>query len=250
MARPWRNCNASLTLLSAVNSLWPHRDKASDGTIGDAEHATRDSDHNPWVVDANGIGVVRARDTDVDGIDAAWLAERLRLLGAAGDRRLIGGGYVIFNRRITKPDFSGWLAYHGINPHTSHIHTSFSRDAAGYDSSAPWNLEGDDLSGYGENINKMLTGADAPSMNLLKPGPDGKIPVPPGMDPDGMAYGLADVRYALTTFIPEVKKSIGENAKAFEALTTALQTMSTAITAMAADIQAIKDALSQPPAQQ
>lgn len=143
----WRNCNASMTLLAYVNARWPLRDKASDGTIGDAAHATRDSDHNPWVIN-NGMGVVRARDIDVDGIDAGWLAEQLRLRGAAGDPRLTGGGYVILNRRITRADFSGWSVYTGVNPHTAHMHVSFSLNAAGYDSTAPWAFgEDDELNG-------------------------------------------------------------------------------------------------------
>lgn len=133
----WRNCNASMRLVEAVNAKWPNRDKTSDGTIGDAAHATRASDHNPWVI-VNGVGVVRARDIDKDGIDAAWLAEELRKLGAAGDPRLAGGGYVIFNRRITSPDFSRWNVYNGSNPHTSHIHVSFSLNQAGFDSNAGW----------------------------------------------------------------------------------------------------------------
>jgi hypothetical protein len=63
-------------------------------------------DHNPWVV-VDGIGVVRARDIDVDGIDARWLAEwLLASAAAAGDPRLTGGGYVIFDAQITTPDFS------------------------------------------------------------------------------------------------------------------------------------------------
>jgi hypothetical protein len=143
MAVPWRNCNASMSLLNAVNARWPLRDKASDGSIGDAEHASRDSDHNPWVI-VNGIGVVRARDIDVDGIDAAWLAEQLRRAGAAGDARLAGGGYLILNRKMTDPSFSGWYTYTGTNPHTSHLHVSFSRNQAGFDSAGPWSfLEGD-----------------------------------------------------------------------------------------------------------
>lgn len=133
----WRNCNASVALVNAVNAKWPNRDKASDGTIGDAAHASRDSDHNPWIVVA-GVGVVRARDIDKDGIDADWLAEELRKLGAAGDPRLAGGGYVIWNRRITTPDFKGWKAYTGSNPHDKHIHVSFSRNEAGFDSNASW----------------------------------------------------------------------------------------------------------------
>ena len=137
----WRNCAASMTLVGEINARWPRRDKASDGTIGDAAHASRNSDHNPWVVVA-GTGVVRARDIDKDGIDAPWLAEWLRRRGEAGDPRLTGGGYVIFNRRITSPDFRGWRAYTGSNPHVAHVHVSFSRNAAGFDSRAPWGLGG------------------------------------------------------------------------------------------------------------
>ncbi len=133
----WRNCAASLTLVAAVNAKWSGRDKGSDGTIGDAAHAARTSDHNPWVI-VDGVGVVRARDIDVDGVDMAWLMEQLRLLGAAGDPRLAGGGYLIFNRRITRSDWSGWAVYKGSNPHDKHGHVSFSRNPAGFDSPAPW----------------------------------------------------------------------------------------------------------------
>lgn len=133
----WRNCNASTALVNAVNAKWPNRSRASDGTIGDAAHATRTSDHNPWVI-LNGMGIVRARDITADGIDAAWLAEELRKLGRAGDHRLRNSGYVIFNRRITTPDFSGWKAYTGTNPHTKHVHVSFALDAAGYDDGGGW----------------------------------------------------------------------------------------------------------------
>ncbi|AXB41312.1 MULTISPECIES: peptidoglycan-binding domain-containing protein [Amycolatopsis] len=123
-----------------MNTRWPKRDKTSDGTIGDAAHASRSSDHNPWVKDAAGVGVVRAIDIDVDGIDAAWLAEHLRQRGRNGDRRLTDGGYVILNRRITNADFSGWHAYTGSNPHTSHVHVSFSRSR--YDDRGTWGIVG------------------------------------------------------------------------------------------------------------
>lgn len=139
MATSWRNCRASIVLADEVNRRWPGRDRASDGTIGDAAHATRISDHNPWMVVAR-VGVVRARDIDKDGIDAPWLVEHLRQLGERGDRRLTGGGYLIFNRRITTPDWRGWRVYTGRNPHTSHVHVSFSRNPAGFDSAAPWGI--------------------------------------------------------------------------------------------------------------
>ena len=135
----WRNCEASLALVREVNARWPGRDRTSDGTIGDAAHASRSSDHNPWIV-VGGVGVVRARDIDVNGIDVGWLFERLRVAGAHGDPRLAGGGYLILNRRITAPDFSGWRVYTGSNPHTGHGHVSFSRSIGGFDSRAPWGI--------------------------------------------------------------------------------------------------------------
>lgn len=139
MAAPWRNCRASITLADEVNRRWPDRDRSSDGTVGDAAHASRSSDHNPWIV-IDKVGVIRARDVDKDGIDAPWLAEFLRRRGEVGDPRLTGGGYVIFNRRITTPDFRGWKVYTGKNPHTAHLHVSFSRNRAGFDSAAAWDL--------------------------------------------------------------------------------------------------------------
>lgn len=137
----WRNCRASLSLLDEVNRRWPNRSKVSDGTVGDASHATRSSDHNPWFVLA-GQGIVRARDITAKGIDAPALCEHLRRLGAAGDNRLTDGGYLIFNRCITKPDFSGWKTYTGSNPHTSHMHVSFSQLPAGFDAVRPWGITG------------------------------------------------------------------------------------------------------------
>lgn len=142
MTDPWRMCVAGATLRAETNARWPRRDKASDGGIGDATHASRSSDHNPWIKKPPppSMGIVRATDTDVNGIDAAWFAEHIRKRGAAGDPRLINGGYVIFNRRITTPDWKGWKVYTGTNPHTSHVHVSFTRDLAEFDLSLPWGI--------------------------------------------------------------------------------------------------------------
>lgn len=135
----WRLARALVSLRDGVNARWPHRDKASDGTIGDTAHKANASasDHNPWLA-VGGVGVVRALDIDVDGIDAGWYAEQLRLLGAAGDSRLTGGGYVIFNKRITRSNWSGWSVYTGKNPHSAHVHVSLSRNPAGFDDPRPW----------------------------------------------------------------------------------------------------------------
>lgn len=139
-ARPWRLARALIQMRAEQNALWPNRDRASDGTIGDASHASRESDHNPWVV-YRGVGVVRAADTDVDRFPAAAFAELVRKLGAGRDRRLNPDGYVIYNRRIASAQHGwAWHAYTGTNPHVHHVHVSVTTAEAGYDSGASWGL--------------------------------------------------------------------------------------------------------------
>jgi hypothetical protein len=92
----WRMAKSLDALLAKVNALSPNRDKSSDGGIGNAEHASRDSDHNPWVTDG-AMGVVTARDFTNDpahGMSSEELAEALR---AAKDERI---KYVISNKKI------------------------------------------------------------------------------------------------------------------------------------------------------
>jgi hypothetical protein len=141
-AQTWHLAGSLVSLKRAVDSHWPKRDKRSDGGIGDEAHQKRGSasDHNPWL-----NNTVRAYDYDADGIDAKWLAESLRLAGLRGDRRLAGAsgdvsdnGYVIHAGLITSPDFSRWVAYSGPNPHTTIVHVSVTRLAAGYEDGSPW----------------------------------------------------------------------------------------------------------------
>lgn len=146
----WRNCIASIKLNDEIKKRYPKREWSSDGTIGDAAHAARNSDHNPWLKDRNGVGVVRARDIDEDldgnpadsGHDAAPLFNHLLGLAKAGDPRINGGGYLIYEAKIYSAT-GNWVArpYTGTaNPHKKHIHLSFSRNPAGYDSDKPWGL--------------------------------------------------------------------------------------------------------------
>lgn len=135
----WRLARSLDVLRDEVNAAAPGRSKVSDGTIGDAAHASRTSDHNPYIKDANGVGVVRALDVTHDpngGMDAHQLAEHVRSLGASGDPRV---RYVISNARIASPT-QGWVwrRYTGTNAHTKHAHISVVEAASGYDSTAPW----------------------------------------------------------------------------------------------------------------
>lgn len=141
-AAPWRLARAVEQVRAEANAANPGRDKRSDGTIGDDDHRNRSSDHNPWVT-VGGRGVVRAVDLDADGLDLPTAFERLRAAARAGRLpQVVGGGYAILNRRITTPDFGGWRAYTGPNPHTAHGHISVSRSAAAFDSPAPWGIFG------------------------------------------------------------------------------------------------------------
>jgi len=135
----WRVAESLEQLLAQVNSLAPNRDKSSDGAIGDAEHASRSSDHNPWVKDGS-IGVVTARDFTNDpahGMSSQKLADAL---AASRDGRI---KYIISNRQIMSgagQDHPAWLwrPYDGINPHDHHCHVSVKQDKAHYDSTQPW----------------------------------------------------------------------------------------------------------------
>jgi hypothetical protein len=139
---PWRVAKALLALREQVNAMAPNRRKKSDGTIGDAAHATRASDHNPWVREA-GVGVVTAMDLTHDptgGCDAGALANALL---ASRDPRI---KYVIFNRRIASHLRKGaaapfeWRPYGGSNPHTHHVHISVREMKTAYDATDPWTI--------------------------------------------------------------------------------------------------------------
>jgi hypothetical protein len=137
----WRLAHSIESLFTEADAANPERDHRSDGHIGDKAHAAlgEATDHNPWLVHM-GRGIVRAADLDADGLDLATAFERARQLAHAGRLpQLLGAGYLIFNGRITKPDYSGWSIYIG-NPHVEHGHISVSRDPGRFDTRAPWGI--------------------------------------------------------------------------------------------------------------
>ena len=111
-------------LREQADDAYPDRKRDSDGTIGDARHQTRKSDHNP---DSN-TGYVRALDLDADfdksSSTAAYIADQIRI-AARTDKRI---AYVIFNKKIASArSLWRWRKYTGVNPHTKHIHISFTK---------------------------------------------------------------------------------------------------------------------------
>jgi hypothetical protein len=139
----WRVGKSLLKLREQVNAKAPNRKMASDGTIGDGRHRTRNSDHNPWITDG-GIGVVTAMDITHDpanGCDAGALARSIR---ASADARV---KYIIWNRQIANSSpINGqpawkWRDYNGRNPHDRHVHISVKSEKTQYDSDSDWFLD-------------------------------------------------------------------------------------------------------------
>ena len=133
----WRVAESLVQLRKQIDVASPKRDKSSDGTIGDTHHASRSSDHNPWVKH-NGMGIVTALDITHDphhGVDCNLIAARLI---RSGDTRL---KYIIFARQIWNPDKSaGWRKYTGANPHTKHMHVSVKASPDEFDSVRVWEI--------------------------------------------------------------------------------------------------------------
>lgn len=111
-------------LRNEVNKLFPNRDKASDGWIGDTSHQARPSDHNPcWSCPGKWEGIVRALDIDIspDGRPNVDLRRQL-LKVTIGDPRVwyvISNGVIYSRTRDFRP-----VAYTGSNGHFAHVHVS------------------------------------------------------------------------------------------------------------------------------
>jgi hypothetical protein len=148
-----------VSLRTEFNRLAPTRDKASDGSIGDAAHQTEASDHNPDdtpgvatpYTDADNIPEVHAIDVDDDLRKSGWSMDKcLEIIitrhRSGQDVRLQN---VIYNRRIWSRSW-GWTAraYTGASAHTEHAHFSARYTTAQESDTRPWGLldaEDDDM---------------------------------------------------------------------------------------------------------
>jgi hypothetical protein len=146
-----------VSLRTEFNRLAPTRDKASDGSIGDAAHQRESSDHNPDETgvtptsDADNINEVHAIDVDDDLHKSGWnMAKCLEIIiirhRTGEDNRLQN---VIYDRRIWSRSW-GWTAraYTGASAHTEHAHFSARYTTAQESDTRPWGLlenEDDDM---------------------------------------------------------------------------------------------------------
>jgi hypothetical protein len=136
-------------LRTELNKIAPTRDKTTDGTIGNAAHQERVSDHNDDEVgkvpirDADGKHEVHALDLDADlrtpGLTMEMVVQHiLRRCRSGQERRL---RYIIYNYRIFEAS-NGWRERRRTSdPHPTWVHFSSSYDTDLEASKASWRLE-------------------------------------------------------------------------------------------------------------
>jgi hypothetical protein len=131
----WYLNKALTTFRAEVDAAYPHRDKASDGTIGDEAHQGGSSDHNP---DSDGSVDAWDMDVEVNGQGAAYAAdvEDLKDVFEAHE----ASQYWIHDRIIASRD-DGWArrSYSGSNPHDKHVH--WNTRSSHEDSTKPWGVD-------------------------------------------------------------------------------------------------------------
>jgi murein L,D-transpeptidase YcbB/YkuD len=141
MGQGWRLAGSLEQLLGEVDARWPGRDRSSDGSIGDAAHRSRVSDHNP-----DAAGVVRALDVDDNDSTPAERGIGDPIAGMIVARRDPRVKYVIYQGRILRSyDRPGvaawsWAPYTGANRHDRHLHVSVVADDRADDRS-PWGVQ-------------------------------------------------------------------------------------------------------------
>jgi putative peptidoglycan binding protein len=184
----WRVARSLDVFLAQLNAARPRRSRASDGSIGDASHQSRKSDHNPWY----GPGIVTARDVTHDPAGGVDIAAVTAELVATRDPRI---KYVIANGRIldSRPGNHPWtwMPYSGPNPHRHHFHLSVVASPA-CDDTRPWGLPmfGGRTTGTPENPETLRRGSMGPAVLQLQRTLNHRYPSYSHLTEDGV-YGVA-----------------------------------------------------------
>jgi hypothetical protein len=138
----WRPAASLLMLRDQINALASKRSTADDGFVGDASHAKRTSDHNPWIQDGQAY-VVSAFDVTHDpngGCDAGHIAESLAQSKDKRTKYLIWKGRIANSEKIGSSPAWTWRQYNGPNRHEHHIHISVLPVKSLYDDVSAWKL--------------------------------------------------------------------------------------------------------------
>lgn len=150
----WYVASSLEQLLGEINASAPWRSKASDGSIGDTSHSSRESDHNP----CDCHQAVCARDFTHDpagGFDSYAFADWLRSRCDSGAERRVK--YIISHGRIASPEQDWtWRAYTGSNPHDHHVHVSVSHPSDLFDDSLPWEWS-EDMPLSDDDVHRIAT---------------------------------------------------------------------------------------------
>jgi hypothetical protein len=229
----WRVARSLDRLLEQVNQMAPGRRKASDGSIGDVRHQTRNSDHNPWVVDGK-TGVVTARDITDDvkgGCSAQAIADAIV---AAKDPRV---KYVIWNRRIVSSAKQPWTwrPYSGSNPHTKHIHVSVLPDKTRYDDTSDWSLTAAEIAKVKTDFGVATVGDMQLAWGRKVDGPFKEkvvaICARLGIDPNFLMAAMAFE--SARTFSPSIQNSASKATGLIQFMPSTATGMGTSISALA-----------------
>lgn len=141
----WRVARTLDVLLAEINASAPKRSKTADGSIGDAAHAVRSSDHNPWFT-YDGRGIVTARDFTHDpagGFDSYAFAEWLLRQQSPRLKYVISRGRIGSGPGGKSP--GRWRAYDGPNAHAHHVHVSVVALPDLFDADGGWGWQAFDL---------------------------------------------------------------------------------------------------------
>lgn len=139
----WRLAKSLVQMRAELDTNYPKRDRSSDGSIGDAAHASRNSDHNPWVKDHTGQPIVTAIDVDRDialGFTSRDLAEWLRVRRDPRLKYVISKGQMFSSYPSGARKAWDWGKYTGSNSHSEHMHVSVLDKETFFDGQKPWGL--------------------------------------------------------------------------------------------------------------
>ena len=162
----WHLAPALVQLRAEVNARWPKRSKRSDGTIGDAAHSARRSDHNP-----NSRRSVNAIDITADGVNVG------AIIAAAKKHPSVR--YIIYNRRIMNRDVGNFAPrrYRGANLHTAHVHISLYQSRKAEQRRQSWGIAGAKAAAPKAGSRKPAP-KPAPKRTGRVPGPGHAFPLP------------------------------------------------------------------------
>jgi len=233
-----------------MNEFFPNRDKTSDGTIGDYAHTQEKSGHNPddtsehnaeWDSDSDTKSEVRAIDIDSNtgdpDVSMEDIFQHLIALGKSQGSKF-PVRYMIYNRRIARAS-NNWAleTYTGASAHTEHIHLSGAYSDAADENYYNYRL--DELMALTDSDRQWITDFFARTTRTDGGGITSKI----GRDAldQGIPNGVTG------TFSP-AWSAIGDIGKQTKAISAALQTVLTKVDLDPAELQAIKDTLDVPTA--